>query len=121
MKKLFHKIADWCIKHKEDIKTGYLILVSAALLIIILFTWAVVAMCNDLVEVVETRNLEIEGYKEEVKYLTIEKNKAKAALDSIKQDYEDAIPKQQYIDDIEFLESVILELRYQCELECGNN
>lgn len=121
MKKVFNSICNWFIKYKEEIKTGYLILVTAALLLLILFIVAVVAMTNDLVGVVENQNYEIEGYKEEIEYLTIEKNKAEAAKDSIIQDYEDSIPKQQYIDDIEYLESVILELRTQCEKECGNN
>ena len=42
-----------------------------------------------------------------------------ATLVKLKQTYEDVIPKQQYIDDIEYLESVILELRTQCEQECS--
>ena len=121
MKKFFAKIGQWVINNKEILKTGYLILVTAALLILILFAWAVVAMSNDLVGAVETRNNEIAEYKEEINQLTFERNRAEGLLDSFKQDYEDAIPKQQYIDDIEYLESVILELRYQCELECSNN
>ena len=121
MKKVFNSICNWFIKYKEEIKTGYLILVTGGIVIIGLFTWTLIAMCNDLVGVVETKNNEIEGYKEEIKYLSIEKNKAEATKDSIIQTYEDSIPKQQYIDDIEYLESVILELRAQCEKECGNN
>mgnify|MGYP003174234383 FL=1 len=121
MKKIFNRVKDWCIEYKEDIKTCYMMLVTVIVVIIGLFTWALIAMCNDLVGVVETRNNEIEGYKEEIKYLTIEKNKAEAAKDSIIQTYEDSIPKQQYLDDIEYLESVILELRTQCEKECKSN
>lgn len=121
MKKIFNRVKDWCIKYKEDIKTGYMMLVTGGIIITGLFTWALVAMCNDLVGVVETRNNEIEGYKEQIKYLTIEKNKAEAAKDSIIQTYEDSIPKQQYLDDIEYLESVIYELRTQYEKECKSN
>lgn len=121
MKKIFNRVKDWCIEYKEDIKTCYMMLVTVIVVITGLFTWALIAMCNDLVRVVETRNNEIEGYKEEIKYLTIEKNKAEAARDSIIQTYEDSIPKQQYLDDIEYLESVIYELRTQCEKECKTN
>ena len=49
--------------------------------------------------------------------LTIERNIEAAKVDSILQTYEDTVPKQQYIDDIEYLESVILELRTQYEQE----
>ena len=121
MKKIFNRVKDWCIEYKEDIKTCYMMLVTMVIVIISIFTCAVVAMCNDLVRVVETRNNEIEGYKEEINYLIIERNKAEAARDSIIQTYEDSIPKQQYLDDIEYLESVILELRTQCEKECKSN
>lgn len=121
MKKIFNRVKDWCIEYKEDIKTGYMMVVTALMIFIGLFTWILIAMCNDLVGVVETKNNEIEGYKEEIEYLTIERNKAESARDSIIQTYEDSIPKQQYIDDIEYLESVILELRTQCEKECKTN
>jgi len=121
MKKIFNRVKDWCIKYKEDIKTGYMMLVTGAIIIICIFTWALIAMCNDLVGVVETKDNEIEGYKEEIKYLTIEKNMAEAAKDSIIQTYEDSVPKQQYLDDIEYLESVIYELRTQGEKECKSN
>lgn len=121
MKKIFNRVKDWCIEYKEDIKTCYMMVVTVLMIFIGLFTWILIAMCNDLVGVVETKNNEIEGYKEEIEYLTIERNKAESARDSIIQTYEDSIPKQQYIDDIEYLESVILELRTQCEKECKSN
>ena len=121
MKKIFNRVKDWCIEYKEDIKTYYIFAVTVIVVIIGIFTCALVAMCNDLVGVVETRNNEIEGYKEEINYLIIERNKAEAARDSIIQTYEDSIPKQQYLDDIEYLESVIYELRTQCEKECKSN
>lgn len=121
MKKIFNRVKDWCIEYKEDIKTYYIFAVTVIVVIIGIFTCALVAMCNDLVGVVETRNNEIEGYQEEINYLIIERNKAEAARDSIIQTYEDSIPKQQYIDDIEYLESVIYELRTQYEKECKSN
>lgn len=121
MKKIFNRVKDWCIEYKEDIKTCYMFAITVIVIIIGIFTCALVAMCNDLVGVVETRNNEIEGYQEEINYLIIERNKAEAARDSIIQTYEDSIPKQQYLDDIEYLESVIYELRTQYEKECKSN
>ena len=121
MKKIFNRVKDWCFEYKEDIKTCYTFAVTVILVIIGIFTCALVAMCNDLVGVVETRNNEIEGYQEEINYLIIERNKAEAARDSIIQTYEDSIPKQQYLDDIEYLESVIYELRNQYGKECKSN
>ena len=87
MKKIFNRVKDWCIEYKEDIKTCYMFAVTVIVVIIGIFTCAVVAMCNDLVGIVETRNNEIEGY----------------------------------LDDIEYLESVIYELRTQYEKECKTN
>lgn len=121
MKKIFNRVKDWCIEYKKDIKTCYMFAITVIVVIIGIFTCSLVAMCNDLVGVVETRNNEIEGYQEEINYLIIERNKAEAARDSIIQTYEDSIPKQQYLDDIEYLESVIYELRTQYEKECKSN
>lgn len=121
MKKIFNRVKDWCIEYKEDIKTCYIFIVTVILVIIIIFTCILVAMCNVLVGVVESRNNEIEGYQKEINHLIIERNKAEDKRDSIIQAYEDSIPKQQYINDIEYLESVILELKTQCKKECKTN
>lgn len=121
MKKIFNRVKDWCIEYKDDIKTCYIMIVIVLMIIIGIFTWAVIAMCNDLVGVVETRNNEIQGYKEQINYLIIERNKAEATRDGIIQTYEDSIPKQQYINDIEYLESVILKLRTQYQKEYKTN
>ena len=121
MKKIFNRIKDWCIEYKKDIKTCYMFAVTVIAIFICLFTCILITMCNDLVDVIETKNNEIKGYKEEIEYLTIKRNEAEAARDSIIQGYEDSIPKQQYLDDIEYLESVIYELRTQYEKECKSN
>lgn len=121
MKKIFNRVKDWCIEYKEDIKTGYIMLITGIVVIIGIFTYILMAMCNDLVGVIETKNNEIAAYEKEVEYLSIEKNKAELARDDIIQTYEDSIPKQQYLDDIEYLESVIYELRTQYEKECKSN
>ena len=121
MKKIFNRVKDWCIEYKKEIKTCYMFAITVIVVIIGIFTCALLAMCNDLVDVIETKNNEIEGYQEEINHLIIERNKAEAARDSIIQGYEDSIPKQQYLDDIEYLESVIYELRIQYEKECKTN
>ena len=121
MKKIFNRVKDWCIEYKKEIKTCYMFAITVIVVIIGILTCVLVAICNDLVEVVETRNNEIEGYQEEINHLIIERNKAEASRDSIIQGYEDSIPKQQYLDDIKYLESVIYELRTQYEKECKSN
>lgn len=121
MKKIFNRVKDWCIEYKDDIKICYMMLITGLVVIIGIFTWAVIVMCNDLVGVIETRNNEIAAYKQEINYLIIERNKSEAARDSIIQAYENSIPKQQYLDDIKYLESVILKLRTQCEKEYKTN
>ena len=121
MKKIFNRAKDWCIEYKKDIKTCYMFAVTVIAIFICLFTCILITMCNDLVDVIETKNNEIKRYKEEIEYLTIKRNEAEAARDSIIQGYEDSIPKQQYLDDIKYLESVIYELRTQYEKECKSN
>lgn len=121
MKKFFKGIGDWFTKYKDEILSVYAMAITMAIIMIGIFVVTLVAMTNDLVATVQTKDAEIEGYKEQIKYLTIEKNKAEAAKDSIIQTYEDSIPKQQYLDDIEYLESVILELRGEFERECNSN
>ena len=121
MKKIFNRVKDSCIEYKKDIKTCYMFAVTVIAIFICLFTCILITMCNDLVDVIETKNNEIKRYKEEIEYFTIKRNEAEAARDSIIQGYEDSIPKQQYLDDIEYLESVIYELRTQYEKECKSN
>ena len=121
MKKIFNRVKDWCIEYKKEIKTCYMFAITVIVVIIGIFTCALLAMCNDLVDVIETKNNEIKRYKEEIEYLTIKRNEAESERESIIQTYEDSIPKQQYINDIEYLESVILELKTQYKKECKTN
>lgn len=121
MKKIFNRVKDWCIEYKKEIKTCYIILVTVIAIFICLFTFILITMCNDLVDVIETKNNEIKRYKEEIEYLTIKRNEAESERESIIQTYEDSIPKQQYINDIEYLESVIYELKTQYKKECKTN
>lgn len=121
MKKIFNRVKDWCIEYKDDIKTCYMFAITVIVIIIGILTCILVVICNDLVDVIETRNNEIKRYKEEIEYLTIKRNEAESERESIIQTYEDSIPKQQYINDIEYLESVIYELKTQYKKECKTN
>lgn len=71
-------------------------------------------LIDDLVDVVAEKQAQLDQ-------VTMERNRLYSVNDSIRQTYEDAIPKQQYIDDIEYLESVIRELRESCQNDTYNN
>lgn len=96
----------WFKKNKEEILSVYSIGISALLLVITMFMIMFMVMCNDLVD-------RIKSQENELYNITQERNYYYNMYDSIIQSHEDCIPKQQYIDDIEYLESVIRELRGQ--------
>ena len=111
------KIKDWFIRHKDDLLIAWGTLGTMVSLLLIVFTIALVAMTEDLVGVVETKNQELSKKEGIIDTLTYERNYYYYLVDELNQTYEDVVPKGQYIQDIEYLESVILELRTQCELE----
>lgn len=100
---MFKKIKNWLSSNKLEILEVYSITITAILAVVTLWLILFTAMSNDLVEVVDDKNTEIEELTKQK--LIIETN-----FNEI---------MQQYTDDIEYLESVILELRTQCEQECG--
>ncbi|MGM9543510.1 MAG: hypothetical protein ACI3T9_00855 [Romboutsia timonensis] len=102
------KVQNWLKENKNELMFGGFILVFLLLIFSIIFNVILIAVSDDLVGVVETKEAEIQE-------LTQERNYYYYLYDDIMQTYEETVPKQQYIDDIEYLESVILELRYQCE------
>lgn len=108
------KVLDWLKENKEEIveatAIGLFLLVSGLVLFIVIL----VAMTDDLVGVIEEKQAQLDQ-------VTMERNRSYLINDSIVQTYEDAIPKQQYIDDIEYLESVIRELRESCQNDTYNN
>lgn len=108
------KVLDWLKENKEEIveatAIGLFLLVSGLVLFIVIL----VAMTDDLVGVIEEKQAQLDQ-------VTMERNRLYSVNDSIMQTYEDAIPKQQYIDDIEYLESVIRELRESCQNDTYNN
>lgn len=100
---MFKKIKNWLSSNKLEILEVYGITITAVLAVVTLWLILFTAMSNDLVEVVDDKNTEIEE-------LTRQKLIIETNFNEI---------MQQYTDDIEYLESVILELRTQCEQECG--
>ena len=105
------KVKDWFVRNKFEIVLGSLVLSIMVSLLSIVFNVMLMAISEDLTNVVQTKNNEIEE-------LTYERNYYYGMCDSIQRTYEEVVPKQQYIQDVEYLESVILELRTQCEAEC---
>lgn len=100
---MFKKIKNWLLSNKLEILEVYSMTITALLVVVTLWLILFAAMSNDLVEVVDDKNTEIEELTRQK--LIIEMN-----FNEI---------MQQYTDDIDYLESVILELRTQCEQECG--
>ena len=114
---MIQKIKDFCKRNKDDILLGIIVSLTGIVVVGGIFCYTLVIMSNDLVGVIDSKNTEIQDLKEEVKSANIKVNLANSKIDELEQTYEDVIPKQQYLDDIEYLESVIYELRYQCELD----
>lgn len=108
------KVLDWLKENKEEIVEASAIGLFLLVLGLMLFIVMLVAMTDDLVGVLEEKQAQLDQ-------VTMERNRLHSINDSIVQTYEDAIPKQQYIDDIEYLESVIRELRESCQNDTYNN
>lgn len=105
------KVLKWLKERKDEIMYGVIALLIALLIMAICFSILFMGISNDLVDRVEKEVSEKEVLQQERNYYY-------GLYDSVIQSYEDAIPKQQYIDDIEYLESVILQLRQACGEEC---
>lgn len=105
------KVLKWLEERKDEIMYGVIALLIALLIMAICFSILFISISNDLVDRVEKE-------VNEKRVLQQERNYCYGLYDSVIQSYEDAIPKQQYIDDIEYLESVILQLRQACGEEC---
>lgn len=108
------RVLDWLKENKEEIVEASAIGLFLLVLGLMLFIVILVAMTDDLVGVLEEKQAQLDQ-------VTMERNRLHSVNDSIMQTYEDAIPKQQYIDDIEYLESVIRELRESCQNDTYNN
>lgn len=105
------KLKNWLERNRDEIMYEIIALLIALLIMAICFSILFMGISDDLVKEVQIRNGEIEQ-------LEYERNYYYGLYDSVVQSYEDAIPKQQYIDDIEYLEAVILQLRQTCGKDC---
>ena len=108
------RMKDFIHKYKDDILVGILAITSCLSLLFGLGCYLFGAMAGDLANVVREK-------EDEIEQLTIERNMAQLGLDSVIQTYEDVVPKQQYIDDVEYLESVIRDFRCKYENDCIDN
>ena len=107
---MFKKIKAFFSKYTEEILTAIASLFFGTTLILTIFTIALVVMTNDLVNVIDMRNAEIEELKAQNTILY-------QKVDDIVQTYEDSVPKLQYDAQIQYYESVIDELKTQCQLD----
>lgn len=105
------KLKNWLERNKDELLFGGITLLVSLLLLSIAGNVIFIGISNDLVDRVEKEVNEKEVLQQERNYYY-------GLYDSVIQSYEDAIPKQQYIDDIEYLESVILQLRQTCGKDC---
>ena len=116
---MFKKIKNWLEKYKYDLLFGWGCFATGLAIVFLLGTLTFMAISDDLVGRVEKEIKTQDELKSELEVARSEASYYYYMTDELKQTYEDVIPKQQYIDDIEYLESVILELRTQCEQECS--
>lgn len=105
------KLKNWLERNRDELLFGGIILLVSFLALSIAGNIIFIGISNDLVDRV---NKEVN----EKEVLQQERNYYYGLYDSVIQSYEDAIPKQQYIDDIEYLESIILQLRQTCGKDC---
>lgn len=105
------KLKNWLEGKRDELLFGGIAVLVALLALSIAGNVIFIGISNDLVDRVEKEVREKEVLQQERNYYY-------GLYDSVIQSYEDAIPKQQYIDDIEYLESVILQLRQTCGKDC---
>lgn len=105
------KLKNWLERNKDELLFGGITVLVSLLALSIAGNIIFIGISNDLVDRVQKEVNEKEVLKQERNYYY-------GLYDSVIQSYEDAIPKQQYIDDIEYLESIILQLRQTCGKDC---
>lgn len=105
------KLKNWLERNRDELLFGGIALLVSLLALSIAGNIIFIGISNDLVDRVEKEVNEKEVLQQDRNYYY-------GLYDSVIQSYEDAIPKQQYIDDIEYLESIILQLRQTCGKCC---
>lgn len=107
------KVLNWLKRNKDELLVGWGILATGLAAVSFTISIVFMAISDDLVKRVEMEVTEKEELKTTNKYLKMNRDYYMYLADELQQTYEDVVPKQQYIDDIEYLESVIRELRGQ--------
>lgn len=105
------KVLKWLKEGKDELLFGGITLLAGLLALSIVYNVIFIGISDDLVDRVEKE-------VKEKQVLQQERNYYYGLYDSIIQSYEDVIPKGQYIQEVEYLESVILQLRQACGEEC---
>lgn len=103
----------WFKKNKEEILSVYSIVITCLILVIIAFMILFMGISEDLTNRVISQENEIKQLTVDLENMTYERNECYYQLDQTYQLYEDVVPLWQYVSDIEYLESVIRELRGQ--------
>lgn len=114
----------WLKENKEELLIGWGALATLIAVGLSIFTIVSIAITNDLMEMVESKEEELLVAKERVGAAELRElyyrslyEEVELLYDNMITEYEDVVPKREYIQEVEYLESVILELRYQCEKE----
>ena len=115
------RVKEWFIRNKETLlfiwtglATGVAIIFGIILLVLGGMSEDLVGQVNDQKKTLKENTIAMERLKNE-------KNYAIDLYNALREEYSSAVPLQVYIQDVEYLESVILELRYQCELALNEN
>lgn len=116
----------WLVENKIELLVGGIIISTVIALFGILYSVILSNVLDEAINIMEDQNVQIEALHDEVYFVTgemeyyfVRYNEMVNEYEMLLEEYSDVVPKDQYLQEIEFLESVILELRYQCELECG--
>lgn len=107
------KVLDWLKRNKDELLVGWGILATGLVAMFFTISIVFIAISDDLVKRIEMEVTEKEELLISNDYLKKNRDYYMYLADELQQTYEDVVPKQQYIDDIEYLESVIRELRGQ--------
>lgn len=103
----------WFKKNKEEILSVYSMVITCLMILIAMFMLMFVGISDDLTKRVISQENEIKQLTVDLENMTYERNECYYQLDQTNQLYEDVVPLWQYVSDIEYLESVIRELRGQ--------
>ena len=119
------KIKAWFKENKEELMFSWAVLGTVTTVFLATFLVLMTAITNDLVGVVETKNVELAEANEKAGAAQFREVYYKGLYEETVLTYENSVPRVKYNEDVIFLEqhilyleSVIEELIYQCEQQC---